>query len=156
MADDSVETTEHAKIIGVSGYDSELSRIVDELNRAAPGSAAAPARERIAPSTSLDQLLAFAARQNASDLLLVAGATVALRVNGALAPAAGSPLQPEEVRNLILPLLEPDRYEELQKNRSVDFCFVRDPIGRFRANIHYQRGTLAASIRLLPARSPSL
>jgi twitching motility protein PilT len=33
---------------------------------------------------------------------------------------------------------------------------VRDPIGRFRANIHYQRGTLAASIRLLPAKIPTL
>ncbi|MGH9632854.1 MAG: type IV pilus twitching motility protein PilT, partial [Bryobacteraceae bacterium] len=40
--------------------------------------------------------------------------------------------------------------------KSVDFCFVREPIGRFRVNIHHQRGTLAASIRLLPARIPSL
>ena len=30
------------------------------------------------------------------------------------------------------------------------------PSGRFRANIHYQRGTLAASIRLLPAQIPTL
>ena len=29
-------------------------------------------------------------------------------------------------------------------------------MGRFRANFHYQRGTLAASIRLLPAQIPSL
>jgi len=38
----------------------------------------------------------------------------------------------------------------------VDFCFARDPVGRFRANIHHQRGTLAASIRLLPARIPTI
>ncbi len=143
----------------MSGYDNELARIVEELNRAAPSGGTA-ARERAgglpASSTSLDQLLAYAVRQNASDLILVAGAVVALRVNGSLTPAAGPPLAPEEVRGLLLPLLEPGRHGDLEKNKSVDFCFVRDPIGRFRANIHFQRGTLAASIRLLPARLPSL
>jgi len=33
---------------------------------------------------------------------------------------------------------------------------VRENLGRFRINIHYQRGTLAASIRLLPSKIPSL
>jgi len=137
-----------------SGYDSELARIVEELNRAAPRSGAPQAAP--GASKSLDQLLAFAVKQNASDVLLVAGSPVALRVNGALSPAASPTLAPDDIRNLLLPLLEPERYEELQKNKSVDFCFVRDPVGRFRANIHHQRGALAASIRLLPARIPSL
>ena len=138
----------------MSGYDNELARIVEELNRAAPGPAAT--RERPASSASLDQLLALAARQNASDLILVAGSPVAIRVNGALTPAAGPPLAGDDVRTLLLPLLEPDRAEELQKYKATDFCFLREPIGRFRVNIHYQRGTLAASLRLLPARIPTL
>jgi twitching motility protein PilT len=142
----------------MASYDQELSRIVDELNRAAPGSRPAeralPARPEV--DGSLDQLLDFAARQNASDVLLIAGTAVALRINGALAPAAGPPLNPEDVRNLVLPLLDARQYDELQKKKSLDFCFVRDPVGRFRANIHYQRGTLAASIRLLPAHIPTL
>ncbi len=143
-------------------YDPELAQIVEELNRAAPGGVApapgsAPARPATAATAaSLDQLLAFAARRSASDLILVAGAPVALRISGSLAPASSPPLGPVEIRQLLLPLLEPDRYEELQKNKSVDFCFVREPLGRFRANLHYQRGTLAASIRLLPARLPTL
>jgi twitching motility protein PilT len=33
---------------------------------------------------------------------------------------------------------------------------VRESIGRFRVNLHYQRGSLAAAIRLLPARIPTL
>jgi twitching motility protein PilT len=144
----------------LSGYDSELAKIVEELNRAGPGGALpsvpVASRERSGVSASLDQLLAFAARQHASDLLLVAGSAIALRVNGALMPASGPPLSPDEVRQLLLPLLEPARYDELQKNKAVDFCFVRESIGRFRANVHYQRGTLAASIRLLPARIPTL
>jgi twitching motility protein PilT len=138
-------------------YDNELARIVEELNRSAPGGKPVPRSGGPAPSsTSLDQLLAFAARQNASDLLLVAGSPIAMRVNGALTPAAGPPLGHDDVRNLALPLLDSGRHEELQKNRSVDFCFVRESIGRFRVNLHYQRGSLAAAIRLLPARIPTL
>jgi twitching motility protein PilT len=38
----------------------------------------------------------------------------------------------------------------------VDLSFMRENLGRFRVNIHHQRGTLAASIRLLPSRIPSL
>jgi twitching motility protein PilT len=137
------------------GYDQDLSKIVEELNRAASGGAAAT-RPAGRGTASLDQLLALAARQNASDLLLVAGSAVALRINGALNPAAGPPLGSEDIRELVLPLLDARRLEELQSHKTVDFCFVREPIGRFRANLHYQRGTLAASLRLLPARLPSL
>jgi twitching motility protein PilT len=143
----------------MAGYDHELSRIVVELNRAAPGSRPAEQPTPARPSQgdgSIDRLLAFAGRQNASDLLLIAGTPVALRVNGALAPAVGPPLTPDDIRNLVLPLVDARQYDELQKKKSVDFCFARDPMGRFRANIHHQRGTLAASIRLLPARIPSL
>jgi twitching motility protein PilT len=144
---------------GMSAYDTELARIVEELNRSAPGakpSARAGAAPAAVSTASLDRLLSVAARQNASDVLLVAGSPVALRVNGALTPAAGPPLAADDVRSLVLALLDPGRQEELQKNKSVDFCFVRESLGRFRVNLHYQRGSLAAAIRLLPARIPTL
>src|SRR5439155_12118579 len=105
---------------------------------------------------SLDQLLHAAAGRNASDVLLIAGAPVMLRIAGNLAPAAGAVLDADEVRSLVLPLLEPAQMEELQRRKTVDLSFVREALGRFRVNIHYQRGTLAASIRLLPSRIPSL
>jgi twitching motility protein PilT len=141
----------------MSGYDSELSKIVAELNRAAPSQKSAARRETgSVVSASLEQLLNTAAGRNASDVLLVAGTPVMLRVNGALAPAGGEALDPEDVRSLVLPLLEPKQLEDLQRNKSVDLSFVRENLGRFRINIHHQRGTLAASIRLLPTRIPSL
>jgi twitching motility protein PilT len=130
-------------------YESELSRLVDELNRSTPGT-------RTGESTSLDQLLAFAAQRNASDIILVAGSAVALRVNGAMTSAVGKPISSEDLRSLLLPLLTADQSQELQENKSLDFCFVRSSSGRFRANFHYQRGTLAASIRLLPTQIPAL
>ena len=136
-------------------YDNELARIVADLNRVAPGSR--PAQLQNAQgSATLDQLLMLAARQGASDVLLIAGVPVSLRVNGALTPAAGPALNEEDTRNLLLPLLAPQQYQDLQQLKSVDICFSRDGIGRFRANIHHQRGTLAGSIRLLPDKIPTL
>jgi twitching motility protein PilT len=139
----------------VAVYDDELAQIVADLNRVAPGSR--PVQPSSGQGTAtLDQLLVLAARQGASDVLLIAGVPVSLRVNGGLTAAAGPALTEEDTRNLLLPLLLPKQYQDLQQNRSVDLCFTREGIGRFRANIHHQRGTLAGSIRLLPDKIPTL
>jgi twitching motility protein PilT len=135
-------------------YDHELSKIVAELNRAAPSQKAA---SRVPQATdSLEQLLHAAARGGASDVLLISGAAPIFRVNGALTTSSGPALEPEDIRALVLPLLEPAQLEELQKRRALDLGFEREGLGRFRVNLHHQRGTLASSIRLLPPRIPSL
>jgi twitching motility protein PilT len=155
----------------LSEYESDLSQLVYELNRSVPG-----AKPGAKPSTksgagvddpgsgetgaekkgALDAFLAQAAERGASDILLVAGAASTLRVNGLLMPATGKVFSPEDMRRLLLPLLTSEQAKELESQRSLDFCFVRGATGRFRANIHYQRGSLAASIRLLPGQIPSM
>jgi twitching motility protein PilT len=140
-------------------YEKELAQIVEELNRASPvprDVREPPPVENPGSLDSLDQLLMYAARQTASDLLLIAGAPVTLRIGGELSKPTGAPLEAEDTRSLLLPLLTPVQTQELQRNRAVDLCFHREGIGRFRANIHYQRGTLAGSLRLLPERIPTL
>src|ERR1700730_17492230 len=136
-------------------YDNELSKTVAELNRAAPSQNTAAVRSPQS-AASLEHLLHTAAQRNASDVLLIAGAPVMLRITGNLAAAPGPVLEADDVRSLVLPLLEPAQLEELQKRKSVDLSFARENLGRFRVNIHHQRGTLAASIRLLPSKIPSL
>jgi twitching motility protein PilT len=135
-------------------YENDLSQLVYELNRSTKQT---PALEiDVDRKSSLDPLLAQAAAQNASDLLLVTGSAVTYRVNGVLAPGTGKLLSPEDLRSLVLPLLTKDQSAELETSRSLDFCFVRPSTGRFRVNLHYQRGSLAASIRLLPAQIPTV
>jgi len=136
----------------VPPYEDELAQIVAELNRAAPSSQQNYSPENLA---SLDQLLAHAVRKTASDLLLIAGAPANLRIGGSLSPT-GQPLDAEEIRKLLLPLLTVEQTQELTRNKSVDLCFSREGIGRFRANVHHQRGTVAGSIRLLPEKIPTL
>jgi len=160
----------------VSSYDKDLSEIVAQLNRVAPGSkpggaqGAPPpppigqpglsqASAAYAPSgdlASLDSLLGQALRRGASDVLIIAGAPVTFRIGGSLAPAAGGAISAEDARHLLLPLLSPAQTQDLQRNKSADLSFNREGIGRFRANIHYQRGTPAGSLRLLPEKIPTL
>ena len=89
-------------------------------------------------------------------MLLIAGAPAMFRITGNLAQGPGAVLEADDVRSLVGPLLEPAQLDELQKRKSVDLGFVREGLGRFRVNIHHQRSTLAASIRLLPSKIPSL
>ncbi len=130
-------------------HQNELSKLVDQLNRSATAAKSTEKR-------SLDQLLGIAFQRGASDVIFIAGSPVTLRVNGDLTPEAGSPLSADVIRDLLLPLLTPDQQKDLHEAKCLDLCFVRASIGRFRANFHYQRGTLAAAIRLLPEQVPSL
>lgn len=142
-------------------YQDELDQIVAQLNRAAPGGRELrpeprPPANIPANTSSLDALLAQAVRRSSSDLLLIAGAPITLRIGGSLTAAGGPSLDAEVTRNLLLPLLSNAQAQELQRAKSVDLCFSREGIGRFRANIHYQRGTIAGSIRVLPEKIPTL
>jgi twitching motility protein PilT len=137
------------------GYENELAKIVSELNRAAPG-ARDFRPDQPGDLASLDAVLAHAARVGASDLLLIADVPVTLRIDGALSHSGGPPLSAEGTRSLLLPLMTQAQSRELQQARSVDFCFSREGIGRFRANVHFQRGTIAGSVRLLPEKMPTL
>jgi twitching motility protein PilT len=129
-------------------YSNELERLVGELNRK-------PAVRGSEPSGELLSLLAIASNEHASDVLLVAGASPVLRVHGAVRFLSQQALSAEDVRNYILPLLNPAGYATLNRDRSVDLAFDLPATGRFRVNVHYQRGTLAASIRLLPREIPT-
>lgn len=115
-----------------------------------PNSLAPEAKELI------DELLALALEANASDIILVNGSPVTFRVNGALTAVPGPDIGTDDIRNLVESLLTPAKMKELHDRKCLDFCFVRGTTGRFRANLHFQRGTVAASIRLLPTEIPTL
>ena len=139
-------------------FEDDLSLLVHELNSSAGAAKTVAAKSvvRTEHRGLLDGLLAQASARGASDVILVAGAPITIRVNGALVAGQGKVLAAEELRGMLLPLLTPEQTKELEAQRALDICFMRAAVGRFRANVHYQRGTLAASIRLLPAQVPTV
>ena len=105
----------------------------------------------------LNDLLLLTARQNASDLHIAVGRRPTLRIDGALIPLQKEPiLTPEITENLVLALLTPAQKEEFQKNREIDFSYSFEDKARFRVNVFFQRGFMAAALRLIQAQIKTL
>ncbi len=137
-------------------FDEQLSRLVRELNSLSGESALPPVERDSGGRVRLDVLLARAAETRASDLLLVSGVPPTARVDGRLLAIDPQVLDGQVVLGLIHEVLEERWVAVLKKRLAADFCFDRPGLGRFRCNVHHQRGVLAAAIRALPPVVPGL
>ncbi|MBZ5640989.1 MAG: PilT/PilU family type 4a pilus ATPase [Acidobacteriia bacterium] len=137
-------------------FDEQLSRLVRELNSLSGESALPPVERDPGGEVRLDVLLARAAETRASDLLLVTGAPPTARVDGRLLAIDPQVLDDRVVVALIHEVLEEPWARALERTLAADFCFDRPGLGRYRCNVHLQRGVLAAAIRALPPAIPGL
>lgn len=99
-------------------------------------------------------LLKKAVEYGASDLHLVAHTPPIARISGRLAPLDDTILTPEMVKVLVYSLLSTDQQESFEKLKDMDFPVDVPNLSRFRANIHYQRGTVAVALRTIPKAIP--
>jgi len=100
----------------------------------------------------LEQLVA----RNGSDLLLVPQATAAIRVDGVLSAIGDRPLTGEEIEAAVMPALAAHAREEYQQYGIADSSYRVQGLGRFRINLHRERGRAAATVRALPSKVPAL
>lgn len=107
--------------------------------------------------TKLNELLLTAARQNASDLHLAVGRHPALRIDGILISLEKELIiTPDMASGLIMELLTPEQKAQFEKEKELDFAYSFEDKARFRVNVFYQRGYLAAALRLIPAQIKTL
>jgi twitching motility protein PilT len=100
---------------------------------------------------SIDDLLSRATEAKASDLHLVPGAAPIIRVHGELVPLEGAgKLSGEETRALLYRILSTELQKQLEIGRQLDFSYGVPGLARFRVNVHFQRGTIAAAFRHIP------
>ena len=148
-------------------YDPELEALVHRLNEARPAAEASRPAPIVLPARSpaageapdlgpLDHILRSAVERGAADVILTDGCAVVTRILGELVTDAAPVLDDQTIRRMAAPLLTPDLAASLQKDLSLDFSFVRPGIGRFRANLHFQRGTLGLTLRVLPDKVPTI
>jgi twitching motility protein PilT len=104
----------------------------------------------------LERWLRLVAERHGSDLLLVAGAPPSVRVDGRVLPLAEGPLDGIDIEECVLPALPPHARRLYREARIADASFRVSGVGRFRINLHRERGRAAAAVRLLPARVPRL
>ncbi len=105
---------------------------------------------------SIDELLKVAVQKRASDLHLTVGLPPQLRIDGALTSLPGTPLNEEQSRALAYQMLPPHEIARFEQAKELDTAYGIRGLCRFRVNLYYQRGSVAAAIRLIPFEIPSL
>ena len=101
----------------------------------------------------MHELLALTARQGASDLHISVGRYPTIRLDGMLQPVAKETIiTPEIAEGLVLSLLSDIQKKALIENRELDFSYALEDKARFRVNVFFQQGYLAAALRLIPAQ----
>jgi twitching motility protein PilT len=133
----------------------DLDELIRELNATAPEPSGL-SRPAAGDLTRLERWLRIVAAQNAADLLLVAGAPPSLRVDGRVLPLPEGPIDGVDVEEAVLPALPPHARRQYRDVHIADASFRITGVGRFRINLHRERGRAAAAVRLLPQRVPRL
>ena len=94
----------------------------------------------------------------ASDIFVVAGRPLTYSANGSLATLNDDMLMPADAREIVEAIYQlANRDISLMLNNvnhDEDFSFAIGGLGRFRANVFRQRGSLAAVIRVIPFGLP--
>jgi twitching motility protein PilT len=125
-----------------------LDRLVDELE--------GQRLETPAGLSRLEPWLRTVADRGASDLLLVPGEPPSLRVLGKVVRSDAAPIDGVDVEDMVLPELPPHAQRAYRESGLADASRKLPGIGRFRINLHRERGHAAAVIRMLPMRVPTL
>lgn len=102
--------------------------------------------------TTIPELLYLAVQHGASDLHVVAGRPAMMRVNGAMIPVTDDLLDVEQTHDMIYSLLSDKRRALVEAERELDFALTIKSLGRFRINVHWQKNSVAASLRILSDR----
>ena len=104
----------------------------------------------------LKQWLGDLVRRGGSDLLLVPNAPASIRFEGVVSPIADTPLTGEQIEAAVLPALAAHAREEYEQYGIADSSYRLKGVGRFRINLHRERGRAAATLRALPSSVPLL
>jgi twitching motility protein PilT len=128
----------------------DINQLIRQLNSERP-----PGTEG-GTSVRLESWLQTLVQRSGSDLLLVAGAPPSLRVDGVIVPLAGAPLSGDEIEEAVLPVLSSRARTQYLQESIADLSYKVPGVGRFRINLHRERGRAAAAIRALPSEPPRL
>ena len=102
-------------------------------------------------------ILNLAVQKNASDIHITAGARPSLRIDGKIVQLLEYPiLTPDLTQRMAYSVMSEKHKKQLEERRQVDFSFGIKNLGRFRANVFFQRGSIACVFRRLPSRIMSV
>jgi len=103
-------------------------------------------------SVDFAEMLTQVVERNASDLHITPGAHPTIRVRGRLTPLDDFPkLDPSMTREIVYSILGNDQRQRLETDWQIDFAYSIPGLARFRVNAYFQRASIGAAFRLIPA-----
>src|SRR6266571_3588598 len=104
----------------------------------------------------IDDLLRVATSHGASDLHLKVGVFPVMRIGGELHPVADAPrLKQEDTLDMAFAMMSNRQKQRLKEISEVNIGYGVSGLGRFRANIFQQRGTVSIVLRVIPDQTKS-
>jgi len=104
----------------------------------------------------IDDLLRIATGQGASDLHLKVGVFPVMRIGGELHPIADAPrLKPEDTLDMAFTIMSNRQKQRFKEVSEVDIAYGVPGLGRYRANIFQQRGSVSIVLRVIPDQTQS-
>jgi twitching motility protein PilT len=104
----------------------------------------------------ITELLAFAQKNKASDLHVVAGKEPMVRIDGGLRPIKTGDLSADTVKNMIYNIMTEEQRAEYEAEKEIDFAIAFGEESRFRVNAYTTTTGSAAAFREIPTKIPSL
>ena len=123
---------------------------------------ASEAAAQVAPpprraATSIDDLLEQVVVRGASDLHVTVGAEPVIRVNGRLERIDEfNRLSPDDTQRMLYRILSTEQQKHFEIKRQIDISYSIPGLARFRVNVYFQRESLGAAFRLIPAELKTL
>ncbi|MBA7645825.1 Twitching mobility protein [subsurface metagenome] len=103
---------------------------------------------------NMKTILAKAIEEGASDVHINVGMRPIIRKNTELTELDFPSVSNEDAKEMVLSMIGPSRFKKFEENKDLDFSTTLDSGYRFRVNIHFQSGTIALSIRIIPHQIP--
>ena len=105
----------------------------------------------------LMQLLTRVIELGGSDMFMVPGSAVMAKVHGSVQPVSDEITMPADTERLIDAVYELARRDRrlLDEHGDDDFSFSLEQLSRFRCNVYRQRGTIAATFRIVAFGLPN-
>src|SRR5690554_3935341 len=104
----------------------------------------------------ITELLAFSAKQGASDLHLSSGLPPMIRVDGDVRRINLPPMEHKEVHGLIYDIMNDKQRKDYEEFLETDFSFEVPGVARFRVNAFNQNRGAGAVFRTIPSKVPTM
>ena len=103
-----------------------------------------------------DKLLKLTVEKGGSDLFITSGKPPMLKVNGKLFAAGQDALSPEQARDLVYGVMNPEQQAAFSSEHECNFAINTHGLGRFRVSAFFQRNLVGMVLCRIEVNIPSV